>query len=111
MRLRTINESITLNENIPPGARDDSRAPYNQPSGSDPETKTIDAVVWGQDGENELPVKITYTYVEHNGTKYIDKRDTVCKFVNSGDEKMASTGLQDDIDYAVERDAGKYEYI
>lgn len=112
MRLRTINESISLHENFPPGAEHDSRAPYNQPSGPDPETKTIDAMVWDEGGENELPVKITYTYVEQNGKKYINKPSVEdCEFVNPEDKEKASSGLIDDIHFAIEEDAGDYEYV
>lgn len=110
MRLRTINESISLDENFPPGAKDDSTAPYNQPT-PDSETKTIDAMVWDQDGDNELPVKITYTYTEHDGKKYVNRADVVHKFVNPDDENKASAGLKDDIDHAVEQDAGDIIYV
>jgi len=113
MRLRTINESIALNENYPPGAEHDSRAPWNQKS-PEYESRTIDAKVWDEGGENEFPVKITYTYVEDEGGKrFINKDDTVVKFVNPEEEAKASSSIQDDIDYAVEEDCGRgnYEYV
>lgn len=102
-RLKTFVQS--LNESYPPGAANDSRAPWNATS---PKRygETLDGEVYDKDG-NPLPVSIEYGYSLDPETEHKIIDDYSHKFTNPEDAKKADDSVDTDIRDQIKTHAGK----
>jgi hypothetical protein len=106
--MKNLKSWQTFNENYPPGAEHDSRAPWNQRDPDFQEAK-FDDVLYSAEND-EVPVHVEYTYYEtpHGITKYI----TDYSYKILGDESLLDKEyIEEDIRTIIGNHAEKHEFV
>lgn len=98
--MKNLKTWSSFNENYPPGAANDPRAPYNQKD-PDYETEKFDAFLQDEE-ENKIPISIEYTY-------YYEEPESIRKHISDYSYKITGDASTINKDYIEEDVRGLIE--